>query len=206
MNKFDTVTPEQAVNHPNWVMGQKISVDSATLMNKGLEVIEAKWLFNLQTDNIEVVIHPQSIVHSMVSYTDGSTLAQLGNPDMRTPIAYALAWPERIGSGVEPLDIFEVAKLEFEKPDHDRFPCLRLCYQAMRRGGTASIALNAANEVAVAAFLDHQIPFTAIASLIEETLGRASITDDVDDLDDILAADQNARKITGESIATKQYA
>ena len=195
LDQFQQITPEQAVSHPNWVMGQKISVDSATMMNKGLEVIEAHWLFNVSQDLIEVVIHPQSIIHSMVSYADGSILAQLGNPDMRTPIAHCLAWPERIDSGVEPLDIFDVAKLEFEKPDLERFPCLDLCYQAMRRGGSASIALNAANEIAVDAFLQKKIAFTSIAEIIENVLGESSITD-VNTLDDILAADSAAREIT----------
>jgi 1-deoxy-D-xylulose-5-phosphate reductoisomerase len=204
-DQLDKVTPEQAVDHPNWVMGPKISVDSATMMNKGLELIEAHWLFNVEIDKIEVVIHPQSVIHSMVSYSDGSVLAQLGNPDMRTPIAHALAWPERIDSGVEPLDIFEVAKLEFEKPDFDHFPCLRLCYEAIRAGGSASIVLNAANEVAVAAFLEHQIPFTAIAALIEETLSRATISENVSTIENILAADQDARIIINECIAKHQY-
>ena len=204
MNDFINVTPEQAVNHPNWDMGPKISVDSATMMNKGLEVIEAHWLFNVPTDSIEVVIHPQSVIHSMVSYSDGSILAQLGNPDMRTPIAHALSWPERIDSGVEPLDIFEVAKLEFEKPDYQRFPCLKLCYQAIQRGGSASIVLNAANELAVEAFLAHRIPFMAIPELIEQALAGVSISDDVGTLDSILAADSNARTITNELIARSQ--
>lgn len=204
-DQLDKVTPEQAVDHPNWVMGPKISVDSATMMNKGLELIEAHWLFNVEIDKIEVVIHPQSVIHSMVSYADGSVLAQLGNPDMRTPIAHALAWPERINSGVEPLDIFEVAKLEFEKPDFDHFPCLRLCYEAIRAGGSASIVLNAANEVAVAAFLGHQIPFTAIAALIEETLSRATISENVNTIENILAADQDARIIINECMAKHQY-
>jgi len=194
LEQFKHITPEQAVSHPNWVMGQKISVDSATMMNKGLEVIEAHWLFNVSQDLIEVVIHPQSIIHSMVSYTDGSILAQLGNPDMRTPIAHCLAWPERIASGVEPLDIFDVAKLEFEKPDLQRFPCLKLCYQAMQAGGSASIALNAANEIAVEAFLQNKIAYTAIAGLIENVLGEITITD-ANTLDEILAADQLAREI-----------
>jgi 1-deoxy-D-xylulose-5-phosphate reductoisomerase len=206
IDQLANVTPEQAVNHPNWIMGRKISVDSATMMNKGLEVIEARWLFNVEIDNIEVVIHPQSVIHSMVSYVDGSILAQLGNPDMRTPIAHALAWPERIDSGVEPLDVFEVARLEFEKPDYNRFPCLRLSYEAIRRGGSAGIVLNAANEIAVAAFLDCQIPFTAISELIEDALSQASIREDVNDLDTILDADRDARIITNECIARKQYA
>ncbi len=194
LESFADITPEQAVSHPNWVMGQKISVDSATMMNKGLEVIEAHWLFNVAPEIIEVVIHPQSIIHSMVSYTDGSILAQMGNPDMRTPIAHCLAWPERIESGVEPLDIFEVAKLEFEKPDLQRFPCLGLCYQAIQSGGAASIALNAANEVAVAAFLQRKIAFTAIAELIEHVLAEFTLTETAT-LEAILAADKFARDI-----------
>jgi 1-deoxy-D-xylulose-5-phosphate reductoisomerase len=203
LEQFRHITPEQAVSHPNWVMGQKISVDSATMMNKGLEVIEAHWLFNVSQDLIEVVIHPQSIVHSMVSYADGSILAQLGNPDMRTPIAHCLAWPERIDSGVEPLDIFDVAKLEFEKPDLDRFPCLKLCYQAMQAGGSASIALNAANEIAVEAFLQRKIAFTAIAGLIESVLGKITITD-ANTLDEILIADQSARELAKSHIHNLQ--
>jgi 1-deoxy-D-xylulose-5-phosphate reductoisomerase len=195
------VTPEQAVNHPNWDMGRKISVDSATLMNKGLELIEAYWLFDMDIANIDVVIHPQSVIHSMVSYKDGSVLAQMGNPDMRTPIAHALAWPERIESGVEPLNIFDVAKLDFEQPDLTRFPCLRLCYEAIKAGGAASIVLNAANEVAVAAFLDKVISFTDIATLIEETLEKAEITADVSSLERILEADAKARTITNQCIA-----
>jgi len=195
------VTPEQAVNHPNWDMGKKISVDSATLMNKGLELIEAYWLFDMDISNIDVVIHPQSVIHSMVTYNDGSVVAQLGNPDMRTPIAHALAWPERIASGVEPLNIFEVAKLEFEQPDLKRFPCLRLCYEAIEMGGSATTVLNAANEVAVAAFLDEKIGFNEIAVLIEQTLNKANITNDVSSLEGILKADAEARTITNECIA-----
>lgn len=198
------VTPEQAVNHPNWDMGKKISVDSATLMNKGLELIEAYWLFDMDIANIEVVIHPQSVIHSMVSYSDGSVLAQMGNPDMRTPIAHALAWPERIASGVEPLDIFDVAKLDFEQPDLKRFPCLQLCYRAIEMGGTATIALNAANEIAVQAFLDKQIGFTDIAILIEQTLDKVTVSDNVDSLAAIQAADAIARQITNECIAQMQ--
>ncbi len=199
-----SVTPEQAVNHPNWDMGPKISVDSATLMNKGLEVIEAHWLFGVSLDDIEVVVHSQSVIHSMVSYVDGSVLAQLGNPDMRTPIAHALAFPERIASGVEPLDIFKVAKLEFEKPDFQRFPCLRLCYEAIRMGGAASIVLNAANEVAVAAFLDKRIAYTDIADLIERTLESTTIDQDVASIENILATDSRARNTVNEYIAGKQ--
>ena len=197
------VTPEQAVAHPNWDMGKKISVDSATLMNKGLELIEAYWLFDLDISDIDVVIHPQSVIHSMVTYSDGSVLAQLGNPDMRTPIAHALAWPERISSGVEPLNIFDVAKLEFEQPDLDRFPCLRLCYEAITMGGTATIVLNAANEIAVAAFLDDKIGFTDIAKLIEQTLNLATITEDVSSVERILEADASARTIANKCIAEK---
>lgn len=199
--QLQVVTPEQAINHPNWNMGKKISVDSATLMNKGLELIEAYWLFDMEIADIEVVVHPQSVIHSMVTYDDGSVLAQLGNPDMRTPIAHALAWPERISSGVEPLDIFEVAKLEFEKPDLDRFPCLRLCYKAIEMGGSASIVLNAANEVAVDAFLEEKISFNNIAKLIEQTLKEAVVTNDVSSLKAILDADISARKITNRCIA-----
>ncbi len=189
------VTPEQAVAHPNWDMGRKISVDSATMMNKGLEVIEARWLFDIAVEHIEVVVHPQSVIHSMVSYNDGSVLAQLGNPDMRTPIASALAWPDRINSGVEPLDIFEVATLDFEKPDLQRFPCLQLCFDAVKRGGSASIVLNAANEIAVEQFLQRNIGFTDIARVIEQTLAQAEINEAVDHIDDILAADRDARVI-----------
>jgi len=196
------VTPAQAVNHPNWDMGKKISVDSATLMNKGLELIEAYWLFDMDIANIDVVIHPQSVIHSMVTYSDGSVLAQMGNPDMRTPIAHALAWPERIVSGVEPLNIFDVAKLEFEQPDLKRFPCLRLCYEAIEKGGSATIVLNAANEIAVAAFLDEKIGFNDIALLIEQTLKESFITDDVGSLQKILEADAMARKITNKFIQT----
>lgn len=200
LDELEHVTPEQAVAHPNWDMGHKISVDSATMMNKGLEVIEALWLFGISYENIEVVIHPQSVIHSMVSYTDGSVLAQLGNPDMRTPIAHALAWPDRIESGVEPLDIFDVAKLEFEKPDLMRFPCLGLCYESLQRGGSASIILNAANEVAVEAFLNKKIPFTAISKVIEQTLDESVIEEDVSTLDLVINADTTARQISHQLI------
>jgi 1-deoxy-D-xylulose-5-phosphate reductoisomerase len=200
--QLEHVTPEQAVAHPNWNMGRKISVDSATLMNKGLELIEAWWLFDIDISCIEVVVHPQSVIHSMVSYTDGSVLAQMGNPDMRTPIAHALAWPERITSGVEPLDIFEVAKLEFERPDMQRFPCLRLCYEAIKRGGSATVVLNAANEIAVQAFLDGRIGFTGIAEVIEHALEQAEIEEDVSSLEAILAADAAARDISVQYVST----
>ncbi len=189
------VTPEEAVAHPNWDMGRKISVDSATMMNKGLEVIEACWLFDVPEDRIQVVVHPQSTIHSMVSYNDGSVLAQLGNPDMRTPIAYSLAWPDRMTSGVAALDFFELARLDFEKPDFQRFPCLRLAYEAHRMGGYASIALNAANEVAVEAFLNRKIRFTDIPLLVEEALEHApSGTPSI--LNDILVQDSSSREHT----------
>ena len=193
LEELETVTPEQAVAHPNWEMGKKISVDSATMMNKGLEVIEAHWLFNAGADDIQVVIHPQSVIHSMVSYTDGSVLAQLGNPDMRTPIAHALAWPQRMQSGVEPLDIFKVAQLDFETPDFERFPCLNLAYEALRAGGTAPTILNAANEIAVEAFLDKRLPFNGISQLIDDALQSINMQP-VDSLDIVIEADIITRK------------
>ena len=189
-----SVTPEEAVAHPNWVMGQKISVDSATMMNKGLEVIEACWLFSTQASMIQVVIHPQSVIHSMVSYNDGSVLAQMGNPDMRTPIAHAMAWPERIESGVEPLDLFEVARLDFEKPDFERFPCLSMAYESLKIGGTATTTLNAANEIAVDCFLNKTLGFTNIAKVIEKTLDNTKNTVPAN-LQDVLHADLEARAI-----------
>jgi len=195
------VTPAQAVAHPNWSMGKKISVDSATMMNKGLEVIEACWLFDTSPANIQVVLHPQSVIHSMVEYADGSVLAQLGNPDMRTPIAHALAWPERIESGVSSLDLFEVARLDFEQPDLLRFPCLRLAIEAINNGGTAPAILNAANEVAVEAFLDERIGFTAIPELIEQTLGRMTI-EPARDMETIFAADAAAREMAAGMVAS----
>ena len=200
INTLSSVTPAQAVSHPNWDMGRKISVDSATMMNKGLEVIEARWLFDISEDMIDVVIHPQSVIHSMASYNDGSVLAQLGNPDMRTPIAHALAWPERICSGVEPLDIFEVAKLEFEKPDYRRFPCLRLCYEAMGMGGCASVVLNAANEIAVAAFLDGKLAFTDISQVIEQSLARVDSRLETNNLQEILDIDADTRDLAQELV------
>ena len=199
-----TITPEQACAHPNWDMGRKISVDSATMMNKGLEVIEACWLFSMTATQIQVVIHPQSVVHSMVAYDDGSVLAQMGNPDMRTPIAHSLSWPERIDAGVEPLDLFKVRRLEFEPPDPKRFPCLSLCEQACRAGGTASAILNAANEIAVEAFLDDRLNFAAIPAVIETTLGSMAI-EEADSLDVILQADQRARQFATELLAAEQY-
>lgn len=199
------VTPEQACAHPNWVMGRKISVDSATMMNKGLEVIEAHWLFNARADQIDVVIHPQSVIHSMVEYVDGSVLAQLGNPDMRTPIAYALGYPERIESGVSALDLFKIARLDFEAPDVERFPCIALAYAALRAGGSAPAVLNAANEVAVSAFLEHQLPYQAIATVIEHTLSSIAISP-VDTLEQVLAADAQARQVAQEQIQRSQVA
>ena len=192
--ELESVTPAQAVAHPNWSMGRKISVDSATMMNKGLEVIEACWLFNTDPAHIQVVLHPQSVIHSMVAYHDGSVLAQLGNPDMRTPIAHALAWPERIESGVADLNIFDVARLDFETADLDRFPCLRLAMESMESGGTAPAILNAANEIAVEAFLNEQIGFTAIAAVIERTLSQVARRD-ADRLETIFEADTEARAV-----------
>jgi 1-deoxy-D-xylulose-5-phosphate reductoisomerase len=191
---LEQVSVEQACAHPNWVMGRKISVDSATMMNKGLEVIEARWLFGAVGERIAVVIHPQSIVHSMVEYADGSILAQLGHPDMRTPIAYALAYPERIASGVAPLDLTRVGRLDFHAPDASRFPCLRLADAALKQGGTMPAVLNAANEVAVAAFLDRRIAFTSIAHLIEAVLADASAAP-ADTLEAVLNADGTAREL-----------
>ena len=190
--QLDSVTPDQACAHPNWVMGPKISVDSASMMNKGLEVIEACWLFATRVDRVEVVVHPQSIVHSMVEYADGSVLAQLGNPDMRTPIAHALSWPERMASGVQRLDLTAIGRLDFEPADFDRFPCLKLGYQAAGAGGGAGTVLNAANEVAVEAFLKERIRFTDIPKVIERTLGRLSYQAP-DSLESVLALDAEAR-------------
>ncbi len=192
LDQLISVTPEQAVAHPNWSMGRKISVDSATMMNKGLEVIEACWLFNTTPAQIQVVLHPQSVIHSMVEYVDGSVLAQLGNPDMRTPIAHALAWPERMDSGVSSLDIFSVARLDFTVPDLNRFPCLRLAVEAMLAGGTSSAILNAANEVAVEAFLQRRIAYTAIPRVIESVLTE-SVAHSAETLEQILADDAAAR-------------
>jgi len=187
------ITPDQACAHPKWVMGRKISVDSATMMNKGLEVIEAHWLFGAPADKIEVLIHPQSIVHSMVAYADGSVLAQLGNPDMRTPIAYGMAYPERIDSGVTPLDLTLAGGLHFETPDLERFPCLGLAFDALRAGGLAPAVLNAANEVAVDAFLAGDIRFTDIARVVDGVLDQP-VQGSADRLDDVLAADAEARR------------
>ncbi len=193
LSTFDSITPEQAVKHPNWSMGRKISVDSASMMNKGLELIEAHWLFNCPSEKLEVVIHPQSVIHSMVRYRDGSVLAQLGNPDMRTPIAYCLGLPERIDSGVGELDFGALSALTFQKPDFDRFPCLKLAYQAMNAGGAAPCVLNAANEVAVAAFLDKRIKFTDIAKVVAHCLAQ-DFSDGHHDIESLLAQDAQTRR------------
>jgi len=192
LESLERVTPEQACAHPNWVMGRKISVDSATMMNKGLEVIEARWLFDMAPEAIEVVIHPQSIVHSMVEYVDGSVIAQLSNPDMRVPIAHALAYPERIESGARHLDLTQHKGLSFEQPDQSRFPCLGLAYAALRAGGTSPAVLNAANEVAVEAFLGGRLGFNGIARVIRDTMAEVP-TGPVDGLPAVLAADRKAR-------------
>ena len=201
LGTFDSITPAQAVKHPNWSMGRKISVDSATMMNKGLELIEAHWLFNCPPDKLEVVIHPQSVIHSMVRYRDGSVLAQLGNPDMRTPIAYCLGLPERIDSGVGDLDFDALSALTFQKPDFDRFPCLKLAYEAMNAGGAAPCVLNAANEAAVAAFLDGQIKFIDIAKTVAHCLAQ-DFSDDLGNIENLLAQDAVTRRQAQEFIAT----
>jgi 1-deoxy-D-xylulose-5-phosphate reductoisomerase len=203
--QLQAVTPAMALKHPNWVMGAKITIDSATLMNKGLEVIEAHWLFNAKPEQIEVVVHSQSVIHSMVEYIDGSVLAQLGNPDMRTPIAYALAYPNRIESGVAPLNLFEIAKLEFEAPDTKRFPCLQLAYDALVLGGTAPAILNAVNEVAVESFLNNQIHFLSIPVLIEKALNSIQ-SESVSSLEQLQAVDAEARKFAQNHIAKQQQA
>lgn len=200
LSELEYVTPAQACAHPTWDMGRKISVDSATMMNKGLEVIEACWLFDAAPEQVQVVIHPQSVIHSMVEYVDGSILAQLGSPDMRTPIAHALAWPERIEAGVRRLNLFEVATLQFSAPDHDRFPCLRLAYDAMARGGTATALLNALNEIAVQAFLAGRIPFTAIARTVETGLGVLTARE-ATSLGEVLEDDARARIWAQEHLA-----
>ncbi len=200
LERLDRVTPEEACAHPNWVMGRKISVDSATMMNKGLEVIEARWLFDLPAERIEVLIHPQSIVHSLVEYVDGSVIAQLSNPDMRVPIAHALGFPERIESGARALDLGAVANLGFERPDLERFPCLALAYDALRRGGTAPAILNAANEVAVEAFLAGRLRFTAIPRVIERAMREVAAGDGAS-LEEVLAADAGARRAACAGVA-----
>jgi 1-deoxy-D-xylulose-5-phosphate reductoisomerase len=200
LERLAGVTPDQACAHPNWVMGRKISVDSATMMNKGLEVIEAHWLFGAPLEKIEVVVHPQSVIHSMVEYRDGSVMAQLGAPDMRTPIACALAWPERIEAGVDPLDFTTLAKLEFERVDLQRFPCVRLAQEAIRSGGTAPAVLNAANEVAVEAFLGGRVGYTDIARIIENVLGEVDV-EGLDTLERVYAADVEARALASRYVA-----
>ena len=200
LDEFDKVTPAQAITHPNWDMGPKISVDSATMMNKGLELIEACWLFGMDEADVEIVLHKQSIVHSLVAYNDGSVLAQLGNPDMRTPIANALAWPDRISSGVEPLDLLQVSRLDFQQANETRFPCLQLARDAFRQGGTCMAILNAANEVAVESFLNHRIKFTDIPKLIDQTLQKVSSTS-ADSLETVLAADAEARAFMHHKLA-----
>jgi 1-deoxy-D-xylulose-5-phosphate reductoisomerase len=198
---LEKVTPEQACAHPNWEMGQKISVDSATMMNKGLEVIEAHWLFDAAPDKIQVVIHPQSVIHSMVAYIDGSVIAQLGNPDMRTPIAHAMGYPERINSGVPALDMFKVAHLDFEEPDFKKFPCLELAYQALVAGGNMPAILNAANEVAVESFLKRRMAFTAIPTMIAHVMQTVQ-QEQMTTLDDVLRTDTLARNKAREWLAT----
>jgi 1-deoxy-D-xylulose-5-phosphate reductoisomerase len=200
--EFAAVTPDQACAHPNWKMGRKISVDSATMMNKGLEVIEACWLFDVGVERIEVLIHPQSVVHSMVRYRDGSVLAQLGQPDMRTPIAHGLAWPERIDSGVAPLELPAMSGLHFETPDYARFPCLRMAMEVARRARTAlPVVLNAANEVGVAAFLERGLPFPGIASVIERSLGRFDGVAAAG-LEEILELDAEVRRFAAAACAS----
>ncbi|HRC60953.1 MAG TPA: 1-deoxy-D-xylulose-5-phosphate reductoisomerase [Candidatus Propionivibrio aalborgensis] len=196
---LEHVSPEQACAHPNWVMGRKISVDSATMMNKGLEMIEAHWLFNVPAEQIEVVIHPQSVIHSLVQYVDGSVIAELGNPDMRTPIAHGLAYPERINAGVEPLDLCKIASLHFERPDFERFPCLDLAFRALRAGHSAPTTLNAANELAVQAFLDGRIGFTAISRIIATVMDMSPVTE-LAALSDVIDADSAARKLAEQII------
>ena len=192
LTQMQAVTLEQALNHPNWVMGPKITIDSATMMNKGLEVIEAHWLFNAAAEQIDVVVHPQSVIHSMVEYNDGSVLAQLGNPDMRTPIAYGLGYPHRLESGVSSLDLLKIGRLDFSAPDVKRFPCLRLAYDALNAGGTAPAILNAANEVAVEAFLAGRIGFMEIPHIIESVLS-SSVLDTVESIAQLVAVDAEAR-------------
>jgi len=199
VEELSAVTPEMACAHPNWVMGRKISVDSATMMNKGLEVIEAHWLFRAPAERIEVVIHPESVIHSMVAYVDGSVLAQLGNPDMRTPIAHAMAYPERVDAGVRPLDLFSIGQLNFERPDLERFPCLALAYRALEAGATAPAVLNAANEVAVGSFLEGGLRFDRISGVIAATLDAVEMQP-ADSLDSVLEADRRARLVAADFV------
>jgi 1-deoxy-D-xylulose-5-phosphate reductoisomerase len=201
LDALKTITPDQACAHPNWVMGRKISVDSATMMNKGLEVIEAHWLFGLPLSQIRVLIHPQSVVHSMVRYRDGSVIAQLGQPDMRTPIAYGLAWPDRINAGVAPLNLTQMANLQFSEPDFDRFPCLALAFEAAKAGGTAPAILNAANEVAVAAFLEQRLPYLQIANVVRDTLSAIQSVP-ASSIEIVLGADAQARQVAAQFVST----
>jgi len=194
LEELDTVTPEQACKHPNWLMGRKISVDSASMMNKGLELIEACWLFDMPVSQVDILIHPQSVVHSLVEYSDGSMLAQLGNPDMRTPIAYGLGWPDRIESGVASLDLAEIATLNFRRLDQNRFPCVGLAIDAMQAGGSTTVALNAANEEAVSAFLDGRLAFTSIPWVIESVLERYQ-AETIESIDAVMREDLVARKL-----------
>jgi 1-deoxy-D-xylulose-5-phosphate reductoisomerase len=203
LEQLVSITPDQACAHPNWVMGRKISVDSATMMNKGLELIEAFWLFGLPLEKIKVLIHPQSVVHSMVRYVDGSVMAQLGQPDMRTPIAYGLAWPERIEAGVAPLNLTQLASLSFSEPDLKHFPCLALAFAAAKTGGVAPTVLNAANEIAVAAFLDEGLPYLQIPVIVEKTLSAIQ-SSSVDSLEVILDVDAQARRVALEFIGVTQ--
>jgi 1-deoxy-D-xylulose-5-phosphate reductoisomerase len=203
LDLLEYVTPEQACAHPNWVMGRKISVDSATMMNKGLEVIEARWLFNATESQIEVVVHPESVIHSLVEYIDGSVIAQLGNPDMRIPIAFALGYPERIAAGAEFLDLPRIGSLHFERPDLQRFPCLGLAYAALRAGGSAPIVLNAANEISVENFLAGRLGFMRIPTLIEAVLGEVAVRP-VRHLDDVFEVDREARACTERWLARAQ--
>lgn len=204
LDQLSGVTPAEACAHPNWSMGPKISVDSATMMNKGLELIEACWLFSAAPEQVEVVVHPQSVVHSMVEYVDGSVLAQLGNPDMRTPIAHALAWPRRIESGVSSLDLLKHGRLDFLPPDLERFPCLRLAIESAAAGGTAQVVLNAANEVAVEEFLARRLSFTAIPAIIEDVLGRSRLFEPTS-IDVVQHADAEARSMARERLALWQF-
>jgi 1-deoxy-D-xylulose-5-phosphate reductoisomerase len=199
VESLEDVTPEQACAHPNWDMGPKISVDSATMMNKGLELIEACWMFAVDQDDVEILLHRQSIVHSMVAYNDGSVIAQMGNPDMRTPIANALAWPNRIESGVEPLDLLQVSQLDFTLADEERYPCLKLAREAWHQGGTSMTVLNAANEIAVEHFLSRQIKFTEIPRLITKVMEQSTI-EPAEGLDSILRADFNARELARQLV------
>ncbi len=202
LSEFDDITPEQAVAHPNWVMGRKISVDSATMMNKGLELIEACLLFEVPAEKVEVVLHPQSVIHSMVDYVDGSVLAQMGNPDMRIPIAHALGWPDRFDSGAEPLDIFKVERLDFEPLDEIRFPCLTLAFQAIQEGGNMPAVLNAANEIAVSSFLDRRIRYTDIVKVIAECMEKAD-RNSAENLELVLESDSQARELAQSYILNK---